>query len=320
MQADKIDDAVKDQRVAAGLLIPEGFSAGLQAGGTTYASSLELVRVETSSGAQSVQQAITAIVSESNASLLAAQTAADHVAQATGVAADDALRAQAAALTDAQLASPVVRVAILDAGTAATNTHAQGFDQSSTGGLVNWVLFGIMGVAGMTVWERRQGLLRRLDVGGVRAREIVGGKLIAMVIITLLQQLLLVIVGKFALGVDYFADPAALVLVMVSLSALAASFGLLISVLFRSEQAVIATTVISAQLLAALGGAWFPLEITTAGFSKAAHVLPSAWIMDSLHGITLKGWGVTQVLVPLGVVWAWVVVASGLAIWRYRPE
>ncbi len=228
--------------------------------------------------------------------------------------------AEAAALADAQLASPAITVAVVDAGTDEAAIHAQGFDQSSTGGLVNWVLFGIMGVAGMTVWERRQGLLRRLDVAGVRAREVVGGKLIAMVVITLLQQLLLVIVGKFALGVDYFADPLALVLVMVSLSALAASFGLLISVLFRSEQAVIATTVISAQMLAAMGGAWFPLEITGAGFSKAAHVLPSAWIMDSLHGITLKGWGVSEVLVPLGIVWAWVVAVSCLAIWRYRPE
>ena len=80
--------------------------------------------------------------------------------------------------------------------------------------------------------------------------------------------------------------------------------------LFRSEQAVIATTVISAQMLAALGGAWFPLEITSAGFSQVAHVLPSAWIMDSLHGIILKDWGVADVLFPLGIVWVWIVVAA----------
>jgi ABC-2 type transport system permease protein len=314
----KIDAAVKDQKAAAGLIIPQGFGLGLEAGGDSAV--LTLVRVETSSGAQTVQQAVNTVVAQFNASLLAARTAAEQVAQATGTSQDRALLAEATTLAEAQLASPVVIATLVDAGTLSDGTHAQGFDQSSTGGLVNWVLFGIMGVAGMTVWERKRGLLRRLNGAGVRAPEIVGGKMIAMVIITMLQQLLLVIVGKFALGVDYFNSPLALFMIMISLSGLAASFGLLISVLFRSEQAVIATTVISAQLLAAVGGAWFPLEITNAGFSRFAHVLPSAWIMDALHGITLKGWGAGDVLIPLAVVWAWILVVFGLAVWRYRPE
>ena len=107
---------------------------------------------------------------------------------------------------------------------------------------------------------------------------------------------------------------------MLSLSVLASSLGLLISSVFRSEQAVIATTVIAAQLLAALAGAWFPLEITSAGFSRAAHILPTAWVVDSLHGIILRGWGVLDVLGPLGFVWIWAVVFFGLAVWRFRPH
>jgi ABC-type multidrug transport system permease subunit len=107
---------------------------------------------------------------------------------------------------------------------------------------------------------------------------------------------------------------------MISLSLLAASLGLLISSVFRSEQAVIATTVISAQLLAALGGAWFPLEVTSASFSRVAHFLPTAWVMDSLHGIILKDWGAADVLFPLGIVWIWIVVLFASAVWRFRPE
>jgi ABC-2 type transport system permease protein len=123
-----------------------------------------------------------------------------------------------------------------------------------------------------------------------------------------------------AFHVHYFNSVPALLIVMVSLSLLAASFGLLISSLFRSEQAVIATTVISAQLLAAMGGAWFPLEITSASFTRVAHVLPSAWVMDSLHGIILKDWGVSRILHPMGIVWIWIVALFALAVWRYRPD
>jgi ABC-type multidrug transport system permease subunit len=169
-------------------------------------------------------------------------------------------------------------------------------------------------------WERRRGLLLRLNTMRVGGPHIIGGKMMAMVLLTFFQQLFLVLLGQLAFGVDYFNSPVALFVVMISLSVMAASLGLLISSTFRSEQAVIATTVISAQLLAALGGAWFPLEITSETFSRVAHFLPTAWIVDSLHGIVLDDWGILDVLGPMGFVWIWTVVFFGLAIWRYRPS
>jgi ABC-2 type transport system permease protein len=321
---EKAEADVKQQKVAAAVVIPQGFGSAVEqaAPGTTQndaATTLTLIRLETSSGAQSVWQAVQAAVAQTNAALLAAGTAVEQVSALAGRTPDAALVESARTIAAAQLAAPVATVNVLDAGTEAAS-HASGFDQSSSGSLVNWVLFSLLGIATTVVWERRRGLLRRLTTAGVKARELVGGKLLAMVIITFLQQLLLILLGQLAFGVDYFNSPAALVIIMVSLSLLAASFGLLISNLFRSEQAVIATTVISAQLLAALGGAWFPLEITSASFTRVAHVLPSAWVMDSLHGIILKDWGVAQVLYPMGIVWIWIVALFALAVWRYRPD
>ncbi|OFW62035.1 MAG: hypothetical protein A2133_09355 [Actinobacteria bacterium RBG_16_64_13] len=311
-----IDKDVRDQKVAGGLVIPAGFGAALDEGRPI---SLTYIRVETSSGAQSVWQAVEVVVSRSNARLLAARAAAEQVSIKTGRPLDDALLASAASVTDAQLAAPAITVEMTDSGSSSA-TMAAGFDQSSSGSMVNWVLFSLLGIAAGVVWERRRGLLQRLSIAGVKGREIVGGKMLAMVIITFLQQLLLVLVGQLVFGVDYFNSPLALLLTMVSLSMLAASFGLLISAVFRSEQAVIATTVISAQLLAALGGAWFPLEITGASFSRAAHFLPSAWVMDSLHGIILRDWGLTRVLYPMGIVWIWIAALFVLAVWRFRPD
>jgi ABC-2 type transport system permease protein len=316
MDAAEVDKAVQEERAAAGLVIPEGFGAAVTAG---EPATLAFVRTQTSTGAQSIGQAIRDAMSKLNTGMLAARTAAEQVALATGATMDESLLASARSLADAQLDDPAVLVQTVDSG-GSGETIANGFDQSSSGSLVNWVLFSLLGVAATMVLERRQGLLRRLSVAGVRARQIVGGKMMAMVIITFLQQLLLVLVGQLAFGVDYFNSPLALVVVMISLSLLASAFGLLISNIFRSEQAVIATTVISAQLLAAMGGAWFPLEVTGASFSQVAHVLPSAWVMDSLHGIILKDWGIGGVLYPMGIVWIWIIALFALGVWRYRPE
>ena len=311
-----VDKAVQDQKVAAGLLIPAGFSAGLEAGSSV---TVTVVRVQTSSGAQSAAEAIQTAVGSLTAEFLAAKTAAAQVSAATGKPVDAALAAAAGQLAKSSLAAPVVTVDVVDSGTAA-GQHPGGFKQSSPGELVNWILFSLLTIATGIVTERRMGSMRRLASVGVSKSTILGGKTLAMVIITLIQQVLLILLGQYAFNVDYFRGPLALILVMISLSCLAASLGLLISALFRTEQAVIATTVISAMLLAALGGAWVPLDVASAGFSRFAHLLPTSWVIDSFHGIILKGWGVTEVLGPIGIVWAWVVVLAALAVWRFRPE
>ena len=252
--------------------------------------------------------------------MLAADTAAEQVSIKTGRVLDQTLLESARSSADSLLAAPAATVEVAESGSSSSIEDASGFDLSSSGSLVNWVLFSLLTVATGVAWERRRGLLRRQSAAGVGSTEMIGGKMMAMVIITLIQQTLLILLGQLAFGVDYFNSPAALVMTMISLSVFAASVGLLISSVFRSEQAVIATTVISAQLLAALGGAWFPLEITSDSFNRVAHFLPTAWVMDSLHGIILKDWGVPDVLYPLGIVWIWIVVLFAVAVWRFRPE
>lgn len=316
MDAAEVDAAVQDQNVAAALIIPEGYGAAMEAG---RAVTLTFVRIQTSSGAQSAWQAVESVLSKSNTTVLAAEAAAEQVSLATGAVVDDGLIETARSLVEIELRAPTVAVRTESGGTSIA-AQTGGFEQSSKGSLVYWVLFGVMSVGGTMVLERQRGLLRRLNTVGVRAREIIGGKMLAMFIVTFLQQLLLVLVGQLAFGVDYFNNPPALLVIMVSLSVMAAAFGLLIACLFRTEGGFIATNVITALLLGALGGAWFPLEVTNAGFTRVAHVLPSAWLMDSLNGITVKGWGFAEVLGPMGVVWIWIVVLFAVAVWRYRPD
>ncbi|MGI5940238.1 MAG: ABC transporter permease [Thermoleophilia bacterium] len=313
---EELESAVRNQEVAAGFIIPKGYEISL-----TEHKPLELplVGLDTSSGSHSVSQAVEAAVGRLNAELLAAQTAVEQLRDLTGSRPDDEQQAAARRLSTAALATPAISTVVADSGD--PNVQALGgFEQASTGSLVNWSLFSLLSVAAGLAWERRHGLLQRLKIAGVGASRIIGGKMMAMIILTLLQQLLLILLGRFAFGVGYFNSPLALFLVMLSLSVFTASLGILIATVFRSEQAVVATTVIAALLLAALGGAWFPLEITSSTFSRLAHFLPTAWVIDSLHGIVLKSWGAADVLEPLGFVWIWAVLCFGLAVWRFRPQ
>jgi ABC-2 type transport system permease protein len=316
MTPGEADTAVANQKVAAGLVIPKGYAAALDAG-----TPVKLTFVSTfgSTGAQSVQQAVDSVLARIGGEHLAASAALTALPKGSGATPDAAARERALSLAAASLATPSVVVKPVDAGTAAGQIP-QGFDQSSPGMLMNWILFSLLTAATGLVVERKTGALQRLLTTRATKPQIIGGKVSAMFVITFLQQILLIAIGQFVFGVDYLRDPVALLAIMVSLSLFAATLGLLFGTVFQTEPPVIATTVLVSMLLTALGGGWFPLEITGPAFRTVAHLQPTAWILDAFHGIILKGWGLSQVLPAVGVTLAYVLVCFGVSIWRFRFE
>ena len=145
--------------------------------------------------------------------------------------------------------------------------------------------------------------------------------MMGMVIITFLQQLMLVLLGQIAFGVDYFNSPVALFMTMISLSVLAASIGLLISAVFRSEPPVIATTVISRPIARRARRSLVPAGSHQPAVRPGGALLPQR--LD--HGLpprhSAQGLGrAGRCLAPCGFVWIWIVVLFALAVWRFRPE
>ena len=149
---------------------------------------------------------------------------------------------------------------VVEAGAAAGQTPS-GFVLSSPGMMVNFILFSLMTAGIALIVERQNGTLQRLMTTRLRRWELIGGKAAGMFLLTFVQQALLIAVAQLFFGVDYLRDPAALLVMMVSLSLVASTLGLLLASVLKSEQALIATTVLVSMAIAALSGAWFPLEI-----------------------------------------------------------
>jgi ABC-2 type transport system permease protein len=215
------------------------------------------------------------------------------------------------------LAHPVTTVKVIEAGTAAGQIPT-GFVLSSPGMLVNFILFSLLTAGIALIQERRNFTLLRLMTTRVRRWELIAGKAVGMFALTFVQQIILIGAGQLLFGVDYLRNPAALLLMMVALSLVAATLGLLLAAVLTSEQAMVATTVIVSMSVAALSGAWFPLEVTGPAFRFVGHLLPTAWILDGLRGIIVRGFDVADVLPAFGVALAWSAALFALAVWRFR--
>ena len=266
-QGTAFEQWMADDRAAAGLLIPKGYSAAVADG---KQADLMIVSTQGSSGASTAASEVRTLAGDQVTVELASRAAAEAVWQTRSmpagaepaVIADDA--AQARPVVAAALASPAASTKVVEAGAAANQTPS-GFVLSSPGMLVNFILFSLMTAGIALIVERQNGTLQRLMTTRLRRWELIGGKAAGMFLLTFAQQVLLIGVAQIFFGVDYLRDPAALLVMMVSLSLVASTLGLLLASVMKSEQALIATTVLVSMAVAALSGAWFPLEIAGAG-------------------------------------------------------
>jgi ABC-2 type transport system permease protein len=312
---------VDDDKVAAALEIPAGFSGAVAAG---KPATLTVVGVSGSSGAQTVETEVNALAGQ----VVAAEQAA-RAAVATGAGLPRSYPAGAqAALTAAALAKarpiaaqalahPRATIKVVEAGAAAGQVPS-GFVLSSPGMMINFILFSLTTAGVALIEERRNFTLMRLTTTRVRRSEIIAGKVLGMFALTFVQQIILIAIGQFLFNVDYLRDPAALLLMMIALSTVASTLGLLLASLLRSQQALIAATVLTSMSVAALSGAWFPLEITGPAFRFVGHLLPTSWILDGLRGIVLRGFTVPDVVPAFAIALVWGAALFVIAVWRFR--
>ncbi|HZU87414.1 MAG TPA: ABC transporter permease [Anaerolineaceae bacterium] len=201
---------------------------------------------------------------------------------------------------------------------AAEGAKPNPYSQTSPGMLVQFVIAGVIGPGMVLMLERKNGALQRLLTTTLRRSEIIAGHLLAMFLIVLIQQLLLILFGQFVLGLNYLRQPLATLLIAVAVSLWVACMGLFIGVMARTEDQVILFALIFMFLFTALGGAWFPLEVSGAAFSTIGHLTPAAWAMDGYQNIILRGLDFSSALLPAAVLIGYAGLFFVLAVWRFR--
>lgn len=135
----------------------------------------------------------------------------------------------------------------------------------------------------LLVIERRQGMLRRLAATPMSRLGIVSGKWLGMLGMGVVQIGFAMLAGTVLFRVDWGPDLPMILALMLAYGALMASVGLLLGCLARNENQAVAIGVIAANVLGALGGCWWPIEITPAWMQRLALFLPTGWAMDALH-------------------------------------
>lgn len=212
--------------------------------------------------------------------------------------------------------TPAYKAAIISEG----HPSANGAEQAVPGMAVMFGFFLIANIGlsfyrehGWSTWER-------LRASRAKTLEIVVGKTLLPLTISLLQLLTLFVVGRLVFHLKIRGSVLAIGAVAVSLSLCFVALGLLLTAVCRSVIQLNAVGNLGALFLAGLGGALTPIPSLPSWARSVAPVTPSYWAMTGFRSTILDGGGMAAVLKPVLVLLAFAAVLLIVALKRFRVD
>ncbi len=160
-----------------------------------------------------------------------------------------------------------------------------------------WLVFGmffvVIPLAGVLIQERNDGTLVRLGTFGVSSGTLLGGKLLAFMLLNWLQLILMLVVGHWlvpALGGDALQLNVVLgwfFLMIFSTSAAAVGLALLIAAYTRSFEHAAALGGGLNVVLAAIAGIMVPRMLMPTGLQNISEWSPMGWALDGMQSVFL---------------------------------
>jgi ABC-2 type transport system permease protein len=196
-----------------------------------------------------------------------------------------------------------------------------GFQQAVPGMLVMFTLLVLLTSSGtMLVQERTQGLLRRLASAPISRAEVLAGKWQGRMVLAAIQVTVALAFGTFLFDMDWGPDIAMVIVVLAAWAGFCASAGLWLGTVAKTEAQAGGLGVLVANVLAALGGCWWPIEVTPAWMQALQKAIPTGWTMDAFHKLISFQTGAASVIPNVLLLLVAATVLGVLAARRFRYE
>ena len=196
-----------------------------------------------------------------------------------------------------------------------------GFEQAIPGILVMFTILVLLTSSGtMLVQERTQGLLRRLASTPISKAEVIAGKWDGRMVLATIQITVALVVGTFLFSMNWGPNLGMVIVVLAAWGGFCASAGLWLGTVAKTEAQAGGLGVLAANALAALGGCWWPIEVTPDWMQFVQKLLPTGWTMDALHKLISFQAGAASAIPNVIMLLVAAAVFGWLAVRNFRYE
>lgn len=197
---------------------------------------------------------------------------------------------------------------------------ANGSEFAIPGMAVGFAAFGVA-YAGFTFFrDHGWGTWDRLRATPVTSVDLIAGKVIPTVSVTVAQLALLFVLGGPLFDFRITGSVVAIACIIVVLALSLSAFGMAVTAVARTMQQLNAIGSVGGFGMAMLGGAWVPVSSMPGWAQTIAPVMPTYWAMKAFRSVILEGGGVADILVPLLVMAGFGVAFTLLAAAKFRLE
>jgi ABC-2 type transport system permease protein len=190
-----------------------------------------------------------------------------------------------------------------------------GFNHSIPAITVMFILFTVFMYGGISLLEERdKGQLERTYLSPATFSSIIAGKWIGRLFLGLLQFVILFAAGKIIFNIYLGNSLPSLFLIGLLLCSTAAGMSILFGSIIRKIEVLIIFNIIVANIMAAFGGCWWPIEIVSPSIRKVSFVFPTGWAMDAFHKLIFFGQGLKALIPDILVLLGFTLLFLGLAV------
>jgi ABC-2 type transport system permease protein len=212
------------------------------------------------------------------------------------------------------------RVTVIEGSTPEQEVDWDPRANTSAGQLITWVFIPLFGISELFAYERTQGTLRRLLTTPTRQATYLFGTISGQVVMAIVQMLLLVLFGIFAMNLTWGHDPAALALILFTSALAAAAIGTTMGTFVKTGGQANGLSIMAGMVMALMGGCWYPLELFPPTIQTIVKILPTTWAMQGMLDLVLRGRGFVDILPEAGVLFGFAAVFFVIGIWRFHYE
>jgi ABC-type multidrug transport system permease subunit len=144
-----------------------------------------------------------------------------------------------------------------------------------------FAFFLVLTVGWLFVAERKHGTLTRLRAAPLSRGQILLGKLLPCLAVSLFQGFFLLLAGKLIFGMTWGPEPLLLVPVVISTSVAAVGLAMLVASVARTETQVAVYGTLLVLVLGGVSGSLMPRELMPEQMKRASLVTPQAWALDA---------------------------------------
>jgi len=327
----QVEDDLKNEKIGLALVIPAGFSAGVESGAAAT------LRLLSGPAAGDSQVEAVRLVVEGVAADLALQTqliaGLGQMAAMMGDAPQEAqvftaerIKVQAESQFERAKTAPLVGVAAKWPDKLTQGREDFNPSSFSVAGFAVMFAFLMAQTTAASIFEeKKEGTFRRVLSSPMSRQALLAGKMLPNFGIALLQVavifgvslLLLPLLGLEPPHITWAMLPA-LILVSVVLALCSTSLGILIAALARTESQVGGISTVVLWVAAVVGGAFLPAFILGNFLGTIGKVVPHYWALQAYNDLMIRNQGLVDILPEIGVLAVFTVVFFIVGRLRFR--